>query len=65
MLWVTGPTRFERARELEDWAMDAIAEVFPKFRVGKNARCLTEKNFSSDRPNGSSFQPIKVVRVKH
>ena len=33
--------------------MDAIAEVFPTFRVNKNASCLIEKNFSSERPNGS------------
>ena len=60
MLWVTGIIRYERARELEDWAMDAIRDVFPpKFRVNKNASCLTEKNFSSDRPNGSYFQAVR------
>ena len=30
MLWVTGLIRYERARELEYWAMDAISEIFPK-----------------------------------
>ena len=59
MLWVTGAKRFERAIELEDWAMDAIAEISPKFRVNKNASCLTAKNFSSHRPNGSYFQPVR------
>ena len=59
MLWVTGIIRFDRARELENWAMDAIAEAFPKFRVNKNANCLVEENFSSDRPNGSYFQAVR------
>ena len=59
MLWVTGLIRYERARELEDWAMDAISEIFPKFRVNKNASCLTEKNFNSGRPNGCYFQPVR------
>ena len=38
--------------------MDAIRKVFPQFRVNKNASCLTEKNFSSDRPSGSYFQAV-------
>ena len=59
MLWATGITRYERARDLEDWAMDAIAEIFPRFRVNKNASCLTEKNFSAGRPNGCYFQPVR------
>ena len=58
MMWATGIIHFDRARELEDWAMDAIAEVLLKFRVNKNAICLVEKNFSADRPNGSYFQPV-------
>jgi hypothetical protein len=59
MLWVTGLIHYERARELEDWAMAAISEIFPKFRVNKNASCLTAKNFSSDRPTGSYLQPVR------
>ena len=52
-------THCERARELEDWAMDAISEIFPKFRVNKNASCLTAKNFKSGRPTGGYFQPVR------
>ena len=59
MLWVTGLIHYERARELEDWAMEAISEIFPKFRVNKNASCLVAKNFSSDRPTGSYLQPVR------
>ena len=59
MLWVTGIIHYERAKELEDWAMDVISEIFPKFRVNKNASCLTEKNFNSSRPNGSYLQPVR------
>ena len=59
MLWVTGLTHYERARELEDWAMDAISEIFPKSRVNKNASCLTLKNFKYGRPNGGYFQPVR------
>ena len=52
MLWVTGVTLFERAKELEDWGMEVIAEAFPDFCVNKVDSALSKKYISIDQPNG-------------
>ena len=59
MLWVTGVTLFERARELEDWGMEVIADAFPDFSVNKVDSALNSKYVSTDQPNGCYWQAVR------
>ena len=59
-MWVTGVTLFERARELEDWGMEVIADAFPDFRVNKSDSALNPKCVSTDHPNGCYWQAVRA-----
>ena len=58
-MWVTGVTLFERAKELEDWGMEAIAETFPYFCVNKVDSALNKRYIGPDQPNGCYWQAIR------
>ena len=60
MLWVTGVTLFDRAKELEDWGMEAIAETFPDFRVNKVDSALNKRYIGPDQPNGCYWQAVRA-----
>ena len=59
MLWVTAVTLFDRARELEDWGMEAITETFPGFIVNKIDSALSKRYVSLDQPNECYWQPVR------
>ena len=59
MMWVTGVTLFERAKELEDWGMEAIEETFPDFKVNKVDSALNKRYIGIDQPNGCYWQAIR------
>ena len=58
MLLVTGVTRFERAKELEDWGMEVIADAFLDFCLNKVDSALHKKHISIDQPSGCYWQPF-------
>ena len=60
MLWVTGVTLFDRARELEDWGMEAITDTFPDFIVNKIDSALNKRYVGPDQPNGCYWQPVRA-----
>ena len=60
MMWVTGVTLFERAKELEDLGMEAIADTFPDFRVNKVDSALNKRYIGPDQPNGCYWQAVRA-----
>ena len=60
MLWVTGVTLFERAKELDDWGMKAIEETFPDFKVNKVDSGLNKRYIGPDQPNGCYWQAVRA-----